>query len=155
MRRLIKNNIRIYILPISLAISIFFASSNQHLAVPNLNIPFSPDKLIHLLIFGLLATVLLRTKKLEQLRNHDIFITIFIVSVYGFLDEIRQSLTPGRSVELGDWIADTIGAFIAVLLYCRCESYRHLLEYRVKIKTHKTWLKRCRISLSFHPTRHQ
>ena len=137
MRRHIKKKIDTYILPISLAISIFVASSTQHLAVPNVSIPFSPDKILHLLIFGLLATVILRTKKLEQLRTRDLIVNIFIVSAYGFLDEIRQSFTPGRSVELGDWIADTIGAFIAVILYCRCESYRQLLEYRVKIKVQK------------------
>ena len=137
MRQLIKNRICTYILPISLAISIFVASSTQHLAVLNVNIPFSPDKLLHLLIFGLLATVILRTKKLKQLRTRDLIVSIFIVSTYGILDEIHQSFTPGRSVELGDWIADTIGAFTAVILYGRCESYRKILEYRVKFKALK------------------
>ena len=133
----IKHRIGTYILPISLAISIFVASSTQHLAVLNVNLPFSADKLLHLLIFGLLATVILRTKKLKQLRIRDMIVSISIVSTYGILDEMRQSFTPGRSVELGDWIANTIGAFTAVILYGKCESYRHILEYRVEFKAQK------------------
>ncbi|MEC8333636.1 MAG: VanZ family protein [Verrucomicrobiota bacterium] len=133
----IKNKIGTYILPISLAVSIFVASSNQHLAVLNVNIPFSADKLLHLLIFGLLATLILRTKKQKQLRIRDMIVSISIVSTYGILDEMRQSFTPGRSVELGDWIADTIGAFTAVILYGRYESYRNILEYRVEFKAQK------------------
>lgn len=132
-----KNKIGTYMLPNSLAISIFVASSTQNLTLLNTNILFSPDKLLHFLIFGLLATVILRTKKLRQLRTRDLIVSILIVSTYGILDEIRQSFTPGRSVELGDWIADTIGAFTAVILYGRCESYRNILEYRVNFKTQK------------------
>ena len=137
MRNEIKKNIGTYVLPISLAVSISIASSTQDLAVPNICIPHSPDKLLHFLMFGLLATVLLRTNKLKQMRTRDIIVSIIIVSFYGLIDEICQSFTPGRSVELGDWIADTVGAIIAVILYGRCESYRYLLEYRVKIKVQK------------------
>ena len=137
MRDQIRKNIGIYVLPISLAISIFIASNTQHFFVPNIYIPYSPDKILHFLIFGLLATVILRTKMLKKLRTRDLIICITIVSIYGFLDEICQSFTPERSVELGDWIADTVGAIVAVSLYGRYKGYRHLLEYRVKIKSPK------------------
>ena len=137
MRYEIKKNIGTYLLPTSLAVSILIASSTQDIAVPNIYIPYSPDKLLHFVVFGLLATVILRTKKLRQMRTRDLIISILVVSFYGLSDEICQSFTPGRSVELGDWTADTIGAIVAVILYARCESYRHLLEYRVKIKVQK------------------
>ena len=137
MRYLIAKEISSYVLPFSLAVSIFIASGSQHLATPNIYIPYSPDKLLHFLIFGLLATVILRTNRLKQLRLHDLIISIIIVSVYGIFDEIRQSFTPGRSVEIGDWVADTVGAIVAVILYAQWKGYRHLLECRVQIKATK------------------
>lgn len=137
MRHLIPEKISSYVLPFSLAVSIFIASGSQHLATPNIYISYSPDKLLHFLIFGLLATVILRTRKLKQLRLRDLIISIIIVSVYGIFDEIRQSFTPGRSVEIGDWVADTVGAIVAVILYAQWKGYRHLLERQVQIKATK------------------
>lgn len=137
MRYLIAKEISSYVLPFSLAVSIFIASGSQDLATPNIYIPYSPDKLLHFLIFGLLATVILRTNRLKQLRLRDLIISIIIVSVYGIFDEIRQSFTPGRSVEIGDWVADTVGAIVAVILYAQWKGYRHLLERRVQIKATK------------------
>ena len=134
---LIAKKIDPYVLPFSLAVSIFIASGSQHLATPNIYISYSPDKLLHFLIFGLLATVILRTRKLKQLRLRDLIISIVIVSVYGVFDEIRQSFTPGRSIEIGDWVADTVGAIVAVILYAQWKGYRHLLEHRVQIKATK------------------
>ena len=137
MRHLIAKKISSYVLPFWLAVSIFIASGSQHLATPNIYITYSPDKLLHFLIFGLLATVILRTRKLKQLRLRDLIISVIIVSVYGIFDEVRQSFTPGRSVEIGDWIADTVGASVAVILYSQWKGYRHLLERRVQIKATK------------------
>ena len=137
MRYLIAKEISSYVLPFSLAVSIFIASGSQDLATPNIYIPYSPDKLLHFLIFGLLATVILRTNRLKQLRLRDLIISIIIVSVYGIFDEIRQSFTPGRSVEIGDWVADTVGAIVAIILYAQWKGYRHLLERRVQIKATK------------------
>ena len=137
MRFQIKKNVDSYILPLSLAISILIASSTQHLAVPKIYNSYLPDKLLHFLIFGLLATVILRTRKLNQLRTRDLIISVITVSFYGCFDEIRQSFTPGRSVEIRDWIADTVGAITAVSLYGRWKGYRQLLEFRIQFKVPK------------------
>ena len=137
MRFQIKKNVDSYILPFSLAISILIASSTQHLAVPKIYNSYVPDKLLHFLIFGLLATVILRTRKLNQLRTRDLIISVITVSFYGCFDEIRQSFTPGRSVEIRDWIADTVGAITAVSLYGRWKGYRQLLEFRIQFKVPK------------------
>jgi VanZ family protein len=51
-----------------------------------------------------------------------------LVSVYGFGSELLQSLTPDRSMEFDDWVADTLGAAVAVILYLRWTGYRRLLE---------------------------
>ena len=123
-----------YIWPVLLAIVIFVISGSQHLATPNLGFQFSEDKIAHFIIFGLVATSILRTPIFKDLSLRSLLIAALITSVYGAFDEIRQSLTPGRSVEFADWLADTSGAFAAVTAYAKWHWYRHLLEWRMPIK---------------------
>ena len=51
-----------------------------------------------------------------------------LVSVYGFGDELLQGFTPDRSMEFADWVADTLGAAVAVVAYLRWNWYRRALE---------------------------
>ena len=53
---------------------------------------------------------------------------VAIASLYGFSDEFHQSFTPGRGVEFGDWVADTLGALMAVTIYARWHGLRRWLE---------------------------
>jgi VanZ family protein len=122
---------RAYVWPGLLALAIFAASSVQRLATPDLGIQFSKDKLAHFLVFGLIATSILRTPKLKNLSARSLIIAALLTSIYGACDEFRQSLTPGRSVEFADWLADTMGAIIAVTVYAYWSGYRKLLEWRV------------------------
>jgi VanZ family protein len=46
-------------------------------------------------------------------------ISLVFCSLYGGLDEWHQSFIPGRTPDMGDWIADTIGAAIAIGLLTR------------------------------------
>lgn len=46
-------------------------------------------------------------------------IPVAIVSIYGIVDEIHQSFTPGRESSVLDWCADTIGAVIGAFVF-RC-----------------------------------
>ena len=128
------HNNRAYIWPVLLAIVIFVISGYQHLATPNLGFQFSEDKIAHFVIFGLVATSILRTPKFKDLSLRSLLIAALITSAYGAFDEIRQSVTPGRSVEFADWFADTCGAFAAVTAYAKWHWYRHLLEWRMPIK---------------------
>jgi VanZ family protein len=123
-----------YIWPVLLAIVIFVISGSQHLATPDFGFQFLKDKIAHFLIFGLVATSILRTPKFKDLSLRSLLITALITSSYGAFDEIRQSFTPGRSVEFSDWLADTCGAFAAVTAYAEWHWYRHLLEWRIPIK---------------------
>lgn len=127
-------NARPYLWPVALALAIFAASGTQRLATPDLGFHFSKDKLAHFLVFGLLATAILRTPRLKGLALRSLISAALLASAYGAFDEFRQSLTPGRSVELADWIADTAGAIVAVTVYARWHSYRNALEIRVKAK---------------------
>ncbi|HYD83482.1 MAG TPA: VanZ family protein, partial [Opitutus sp.] len=53
---------------------------------------------------------------------------ILIVSVFGVTDELHQHFTPGRSMDVWDWVADTLGAIVATVLYAEWAAYRRLLE---------------------------
>ena len=123
-----------YLWPVLLVIVIFVSSGSQDLAVPDLGFQFHIDKIAHILVFGLVATLIIRTPKFNDLSLQSVLTTTLITSVYGACDEFRQSLTPTRSVEFADWLADTFGAFAAVTLYAKWHWYRRLLEWRKPIK---------------------
>lgn len=121
---------RAYLWPILLACSIFSASGSSELATPDLGLQFSKDKIGHFLVFGLLATSLLRTPALRARGWPQLLLAVFIASAFGAFDEVRQSFTPGRSVEFADWMADSLGALVAVLVYAKWARYRNVLEWR-------------------------
>ncbi len=41
---------------------------------------------------------------------------MLLSSLYGIIDEVHQSFTPGRCAGADDWIADTIGAAVGAAL---------------------------------------
>jgi hypothetical protein len=59
------------------------------------------------------------------------WLAVLIVSAFGVTDEWHQSFVPGRSCDVFDWLADTLGAALAVTLYVKWTWYRRLLEIRV------------------------
>ncbi len=67
------------------------------------------DKLAHAFAFGLLAMLLFMAMGKP-------WVAIIVTSFYGLSDEVHQYFVPGRSVDITDWIADTLGAIVAVSL---------------------------------------
>lgn len=130
MRPVFRKFNRSYLWPVLLASAIFAASGSSQLATPDLGFKFSKDKIGHFLVFGLLATSLLRTPALKAGRWPQLLAAVLITSGFGAFDEFRQSFTPGRSVEFADWLADTLGAVVAVSVYAKWVRYRKLLEWR-------------------------
>ena len=111
-----------------LALAIYLASSRAELAAPNLwSIPYH-DKYIHFLVFGLLATNLIRIPLFNH-KHLNSTLAFALTSLYGFADEYRQSFTLGRSVELSDALADSLGALVATQIYVRWTAYQNLLEW--------------------------
>ncbi|MCX7878570.1 MAG: VanZ family protein [Ignavibacteria bacterium] len=80
----------------------------------------SADKLIHILVFGLLA--LLCYISLVHLRSVKVFSlkpllwTIIFCSFYAATDEFHQSFVINRSSEFADWLADFTGIILACIL---------------------------------------
>ena len=102
---------------------IFWASSRSTVATPGLGIA-DFDKVAHFSVYGLLATLTVRAGRGPRAA----WLAVVAVSLFGASDEWHQSFVPGRSCELADWVADTIGAALAVSLYTRWGWYRARLE---------------------------
>ena len=63
--------------------------------------------------------------RIEELKNS---VSAFFVrrrrdrdELNGALDELHQSLVPGRSAELGDWLADAVGVALGSFAFSRYE----------------------------------
>lgn len=121
--------LRPWIWPALLAVTIFVASSSSHVAGPNL---VGADKVEHFFIYGLLATLIARVPAVAGSRPFGLGLAVVIASVYGVTDEFHQSFTPGRSVEVLDWLSDTSGAALAVAVYAGWFQYRSFLERPLK-----------------------
>ena len=115
--------------PFLLAALVVAASGRSQVAAPSI---INIDKFAHFSVFGLLATLVLRAPGVRRW-----WWAVVAVSVFGVGDEIRQSFTPGRSVEFADWAADTTGALVACVLYRFWSWYRKLLETPLRLPWRK------------------
>jgi VanZ family protein len=66
----------------------------------------------------LLTLTLLVQEKSRFLNKYAFIISVVIAALYGILDELHQSLIPGRNCEFMDWVADLGGALTgSVIIY--------------------------------------
>lgn len=99
--------------------------------------PFVPsrlvasDKLAHLAVFGLIATLIYRALPPRQGANARSFIATGVVICFGISDELHQSFTPGRMADVYDLVADALGAILAICAYRWLHPYRKALEWRL------------------------
>jgi len=79
--------------------------------IPNL------DKIVHALVFGLLAFLLLRSlRAFDFARDWRVLLGVgLIVTIIGVLDEWMQSMVPGRTASLMDVLADGLGVASVLL----------------------------------------
>jgi VanZ family protein len=111
--------------PLVLMAVIFFASSSSKIAAPNVS---GIDKFGHFIVYGWLGVLWARVPWVTRLKPLGVWTAVAIASLYGITDEFHQSFTPGRGVEFADWVADTVGALVAVTLYARWHGLRRWLE---------------------------
>lgn len=77
------------------------------------------DKLLHAGAYCGLAIVLASAwASIGELDLKARLIILFIASAYGAVDELTQAFVPGRTPDLVDWLADTLGA-MAGIAACR------------------------------------
>ena len=107
--------------PVILYSGIIFCASS----VPNVTTPLPEtrfDVILHIILyipFGfVLARAVYNTK--ISISKGTLFWTVLLVSfLYGGSDEIHQSFVPGRSADLIDMIADTIGGGVGGYIFLR------------------------------------
>jgi VanZ family protein len=75
------------------------------------------DKAIHFLYFGTMAFLLW----IAGDRRWPLAVCL-VVSFIGGADETLQAYTPGRNSDVNDWIADTLGAAVALIVVQRLWS---------------------------------
>lgn len=74
---------------------------------------FYADKIVHGALYGGLGFLFLRALLRGRYLNIpmlSVILAIVLTSLYGVTDEYHQSFVPGRTPEIHDWIADTVGA---------------------------------------------
>jgi len=75
------------------------------------------DKLHHATAYFIMA--ILAWRNIQHFTRHSsliIIISIIFCSLYGLTDEWHQSFIQGRQADVNDWIADTLGASLAMLI---------------------------------------
>ncbi len=118
-----------WLYPLGILVCIFFASGESEVAGPGF---VGGDKLAHFFAFGAVATGAVRLVD----RRRAVWV-VLAVSLYGASDEWHQSFTAGRSVEVADWVADTLGAMTAVCAYVLWPMYRRILETPLRLRRRK------------------
>lgn len=107
----------LWILPLTVAGAIVWLSSQSHYPA-GLQLPPPWDKGAHLTVFALLAWALdlalgYERRDLPMYRRH--LLVLAVVAAFGATDEWHQRFVPGRACELGDWLADVVGAGVGLL----------------------------------------
>jgi VanZ family protein len=96
-----------------IAALIWFLSSQPILPQPKGILGF--DKLQHLLVYAALAFTagLWASPALWKCRSPAVLLlTALTSSIYGAIDEVHQYFVPNRNCNIGDWLADTLGAVL-------------------------------------------
>ena len=105
-------------------LAIFIQSSMSRLPVPDLGFRLQ-DKVIHAVVYAILAVLLLRAfKNWRGAAEKYIIFTLWTGSLYGVSDEIHQLFVPGRSADLLDVAADILGIVIVVVIERIVENQR-------------------------------
>ncbi len=85
------------------------------------------DKILHFLVFSLLATSIYRLPQISPTFAGRIG-AFLICAAVGLADESLQALSPYRTTDLFDWAADLAGACTGIAAYHVWPAYTRLLE---------------------------
>ena len=83
---------------------------------PGVGLPAGADKLVHVGLFLILGFSLAWGKVRTGLGVPGVLLLLIGVG-YGALDEWHQSFVPGRTVSMGDWVADSAGVMLGLVLF--------------------------------------
>lgn len=78
------------------------------------------NKILHVAEYSILGFLMARALlglNSRHSRQSVLVLAVMLSALYGLSDEIHQAFTPGRSANLGDVMADGLGALIGVCSY--------------------------------------
>jgi VanZ family protein len=97
---------------------IFYVSSLSGEQIGKMPLFILADKVLHILeytLWGFLFALLIGRKGLS---GHKVFLGMALGAILGFSDELWQFfLQRGRNAELGDWLADVVGATLGIITF--------------------------------------
>ncbi|HEU4629416.1 MAG TPA: VanZ family protein [Gemmatimonadaceae bacterium] len=87
-------------------------------SIPNPRVPDVPggDKVAHAMMYGVLAALVAYALAPGRRRMAWLGMAFAVTAAVAALDEIHQRYIPGRSESAADWIADVVGAGLALLV---------------------------------------
>lgn len=112
-----KQRVLLSLPAIAVASGIFIVSSIPQAALPPLQFDFV-DKIIHFavfFIFGLSLIVAFYPEHQGQSTFKLVTLILIIGLFYSAMDEFHQFFVPGRSCDIFDWIADSIGIVTSLI----------------------------------------
>jgi len=117
MTKIIHYQLR-YWLPVYLyALAIFLSSHQVRVGIPIKIIGI--DKTLHFIAYGVLAGLIYRACRKSQnifIFRKAYFISLVCSVLYGFSDEFHQFYIPGRQTSEWDFMADALGAIVAIVI---------------------------------------
>lgn len=84
--------------------------------MPHISYIISFDKIAHAIVFAIQSLLLIvaftKQYTFQFVKENSIFLAVIVSIIYGLIIELAQSFIPGRGVELGDLIADSLGSVV-------------------------------------------
>ncbi|KAA0210864.1 MAG: VanZ family protein [Ignavibacteriaceae bacterium] len=125
--------IRYHLPVITFCVFIFVLSSIPGNDFPDIELSFT-DKIVHILLYGILCYLffysLNNQNKSVILKRFSLEFAFLFSVLYGIADEFHQTITPGRSFELEDMLADAIGS---MMVYLFLKVYRNKSTVKVSL----------------------
>lgn len=117
----LKNNILLIIWTLAILL-LTILPGGYFPKVPSFMDLFSPDKLVHFFIFGLLNIFAIfsfgKQYSFQVLRSYKtLFAMIYSISLGGITEILQGVMNWGRQASIYDFIANTIGCFIGLWIY--------------------------------------
>ena len=96
------------------AVVVWIAIQLTLTSLPGAAIPVSighpVDWVGHFGMYAILGGLIARVGAFKTWPTKRLVVAALIISLGGALDEIHQYFIPGRDMEFGDWVSDTLGA---------------------------------------------
>jgi VanZ family protein len=108
---------RAFLWPLLYALLILGFSSIPSRVLPDYSW-WNLDKLLHFAEYGILGLLVARAWRVRYPRQLRIFTLVLLcTALFAALDEVYQTVIPGRLGSLQDWVADVAGIVGGSLLY--------------------------------------